>query len=50
MPELIQFDSGKSMMRNLPPNWHRRLGAPQRQVLESRAAPACENERQRYRG
>ena len=47
MPEFTQFDSTKSMMRNLPPNGRRRLAAMFGQALESFAAAARHDDRER---
>jgi hypothetical protein len=50
MPEFMQFDSAKSMMRNLPPKVHRRLGAPVGQVHQAAATPPGQHQRHRTFG
>ncbi len=43
MPELRQFESGKSMMRNLPPNGTAGLARQSREVVQPAAAAAGEH-------
>ena len=47
MPELTQFESTKSMMRNLPPNGVAGLQRMIGQVLEALAAAAGHDDRER---
>ncbi len=50
MPELMQLDSGKSMMRNLPPKGTAGLARQSVSCLQARAAAAGEDQRQRVAG